>query len=329
MSGLIVAISSAAVTAGGTAASFYQAGQQKRKQREYEADAQQALNDARRRLSVNYADAMSVFKDPYEQERLAMLSAGAQLSTAAAESRRGASNAAGTLLANQNAGQQSISNRQGLDLQNIQTAQLEEESRLRDLQSNLDLQELAGQQQAASDAQAAAALANKQGVEGIANTAKILTQDSVIPLYGGGGDKTTTTTVPGATDLTTVDPNVEANLKNMPQPFLTEEARAAGNAAAGASLNPFAMPVGAPPTNPPTLTDYGPTNLPSLPDYGPTNLPSRGEQGVVFPSNEEAAKAGYAWDQESGRWLSLEYRGAKASFPNGWQKLFEEMDARY
>jgi hypothetical protein len=288
MSGLIVAISSAAVTAGGTAASFYQAGQQKRKQKKYEAEAQKALNEARGRLSVNYADAMSVFKDPYEQERLAMLSAGAQLSTAAAESRRGASNAAGTLLANQNAGQQSISNRQGLDLQNIQTAQLEEESRLRDLQSNLDLQELAGQQQAASDAQAAAALANKQGVEGLTNTAKILTQDSVIPLYGGGGDKDL--------DITKGEDGKAG---------LTSGAGGADNIAAGANINPFAIPVGTTPTNPPTLTDNGPTNPPTL------------------TAKEELEAMGYVWDTEENIWLSKEQQAIKHNNPTGWRELIK------
>jgi hypothetical protein len=170
MAGLVTGIASLAIGVGTTAASFIQAGQQKRKQQDYEADAAKALAEARRKLQVNYAEAMSVNKEPYNQERLAMLSAGAQIAQAAAESKRGASAAAGQLLSQQQAGQQDISNRQGTDMQNIQNAILEEESRLRDVNVGLDVQELAGQQQAAADAQLAAQIATQRGIQGVAKT---------------------------------------------------------------------------------------------------------------------------------------------------------------
>jgi hypothetical protein len=172
MAGLVTGIAGLALSAGTTAVSFIQAGQQRKKQQQYEADAAKALAEARQRLQVNYAEAMSVNKEPYNQERLAMLSAGAQISQAAAESKRGAGAVAGQLLASQQAGQQDISNRQGVDMQNIQNAILEEESRLRDVNVGLDVQELAGQQQAAADAQLAAQVATQRGIQGVANTAQ-------------------------------------------------------------------------------------------------------------------------------------------------------------
>jgi hypothetical protein len=181
MAGLVTGIVGLGITAGTTAASFIQAGNQKRKQQDFEADAAKALAEARQRLQVNYAEAMSVNKEPYNQERLAMLSAGAQIAQAAAESKRGAGAVAGQLLASQQAGQQDISNRQGVDMQNIQNAILEEESRLRDVNVGLDVQELAGNQQAAADARLASQMAKQQGIQGIANFAQQGLQ--MIPLF--------------------------------------------------------------------------------------------------------------------------------------------------
>jgi hypothetical protein len=193
MAGLITGIAGAVISAGTTAASFIQAGQQRRKQQDFEADAARALAEARKKLQVNYAEAMSVNKEPYNQERLAMLSAGAQLAQAAAESRRGVGAAAGQILASQQGVQQDISNRQGVDMQNIQNAILEEESRLRDVNVGLDVQEIAGQQQAAADAKLAAQMATQQGIQGIGNT--VGAGLSLIPLYGGFGSKDSETPV--------------------------------------------------------------------------------------------------------------------------------------
>ena len=181
MAGLVTGIVGLGIGLGTTAASFIQAGNQKRKQQDYEADAARALDEARRKLQVNYAEAMSVNKEPYNQERLFMLSAGAQIAAAAAESKRGVSAAAGQILASQQAAQNDISNRQGVDMQNIQNAILEEESRLRDVNVGLDMQEVAGQQQAAADARLASQMATQQGIQGIANTAQSALK--LVPLY--------------------------------------------------------------------------------------------------------------------------------------------------
>jgi len=186
MAGLITGIAGAVISAGTTAASFIQAGQQRRKQQDFEADAARALAEARKKLQVNYAEAMSINKEPYNQERLAMLNAGAQITQAAAESERGAAAAAGRILASQQTAQADIANRQGLDMQNIQNAILEEESRLRDVNVGLDVQEIVGQQQAAADARLAADMATQQGIQGIGNTVGKLINEDMIPLYGFG-----------------------------------------------------------------------------------------------------------------------------------------------
>jgi len=181
MAGLVTGIVGLGISAGTTAVSFIQANNEKRKQADYEADASKALAQARKALQVNYAKQMSIQKEPYNQERLALLNAGAQITQYAAESERGAASAAGQLLAQQQMGAADITNRQTTDMQNIENAILEEESRLRDVGVGLDMQELAGQQQAAADSRLAAAQANQAGLQGIGNTAQA--GMSLIPLY--------------------------------------------------------------------------------------------------------------------------------------------------
>lgn len=181
MSGLITGIAGVAIAAGSTASSFIQAGKSKRKQQEYEAEADKAMAEARRQLQVNYAKQMSIKKEPYAQERLAMLSQGQQVVNAASESDRGAASAAGQVLMGQQAGQADITNRQVTDLQNIENAILEEESRLRDINVDLDMQEVEGQMAAAADMRTQAALQTQQGIQGAANT--LQAGISMIPLY--------------------------------------------------------------------------------------------------------------------------------------------------
>jgi hypothetical protein len=181
MAGLVTGIVGLGISAGTTAVSFIQANNEKRKQADYEADASKALAQARKALQVNYAKSMSIQKEPYNQERLALLNTGAQITQYAAESERGAAAVAGQLLAQQQMGAADITNRQTTDMQNIENAILEEESRLRDVNVGLDMQEIEGKQQAAADSRLAAAQAKQAGLQGIANTAQA--GASLIPLF--------------------------------------------------------------------------------------------------------------------------------------------------
>jgi hypothetical protein len=85
-----VAIGGLAISAGTTAMSFVQAGEQKSKQRKAEAEAAKAMAEARKKLEINFTDKMAIKKEPYELQREAMLSAGAQAIQAGVESERGA-----------------------------------------------------------------------------------------------------------------------------------------------------------------------------------------------------------------------------------------------
>jgi len=273
MAGLITGIAGLALSAGSTAASFIQAGNQKRKQQDYEADAARALAEARKKLQVNYAEAMSVNKEPYNQERLAMLSAGAQIAQAAAESRRGVSAAAGQILASQQAGQTDISNRQGTDMQNIQNSILEEESRLRDINTNLDMQEVAGQQQAAADAKLASQIATKEGIQGIAST--VGQGLAMIPLYGGLGG------VKGS--------SAAGGLTSSPDAPTAPTAPTMTDASKGTVM---------PQTNPFSVVSQPQQSTAQVGQDVPQVLTAE-----AFTSAEEAASLGYVWDSSLGGYV--------------------------
>lgn len=171
-----------AATVGSTAMSFSQANKQKKLQKEAESEAEKAMASARGRLDVNYMEALSVQKEPYELQREAMLSQGTQATDAAQESERGAAAGAGRVQMAQNEAQGAIRTEMGKELTEIERLKVAEESRLRDLQTQLDLGEVEGAQMAARNAQEMAAQATAQGWEGVTSAA---TQAAnLIPLYG-------------------------------------------------------------------------------------------------------------------------------------------------
>ena len=184
MAGLATGLAIAGLTlsAGTTAASFIQAGKERKKSDAYEQDADRALADARRALQVNYAKQMSVNNEVYNQERLAAQGGVQQFMDAAADADpRGAAAAAGQGLMSLQGQLQGTTNRQTNELINIENAILEEDSRLRDINAGLDMQEVAGAQQAAADSRNMAAAAKQQGIQGAANT--VQQGLSLVPLY--------------------------------------------------------------------------------------------------------------------------------------------------
>ena len=185
----VVGIAAVGVSAG---MSFSQANKQKKLQKEAEAEADKAMASARKRLDVNYMQALSVQKEPYELQREAMIAQGTQATDAAQESERGAAAGAGRVQMAQNEAQAGIRTAMGKELTEIERLKVAEEARLRDLQTQLDLGEVEGAQMAARNAQEMAAQATTQGWEGVTSMA---TQTAnMIPLYAnlGGGNKSQT-----------------------------------------------------------------------------------------------------------------------------------------
>ena len=176
-----------AATVGSTAMSFSQANKQKKLQKEAESEAEKAMASARGRLDVNYMEALSVQKEPYELQREAMLSQGTQATDAAQESERGAAAGAGRVQMAQNEAQGAIRTEMGKELTEIERLKVAEESRLRDLQTQLDLGEVEGAQMAARNAQEMAAQATAQGFEGV--TSMATQAANLVPLYPNLGGK--------------------------------------------------------------------------------------------------------------------------------------------
>ena len=145
---LLISAGTGVATKGvGALMSFGAANRARNAQEVAERDAEKKMAEARRKLEVNFADALSINKEPYEREREAMLSA-----------------TAGRVLAQQQQGQGAIRDEMNRDLFDLEAQKAEEDSRLRDISVGMDLQEVAGAQQAAASAEARAAAQNTQGI---------------------------------------------------------------------------------------------------------------------------------------------------------------------
>ena len=170
-----------AASAVGSGMSFAEANKQKKAQRSAEEAASKAIEAARKKLEVNVYDAIGIQKTPYELEREAMLSAGAQATEAARESERGVAATAGRVYAGQQAGQADVQTRMGQEMLGLEKLSAQEESRLRDLGVNMDMMEAQGAQMAAAQAEEQAAQATAQGIGGAISTVQQGIQ--AIPLY--------------------------------------------------------------------------------------------------------------------------------------------------
>ena len=158
-------IAGLALSAGSSAFSFAQAGASKRAQRDAESEAEAMMRRARKRLDVNYMEQLAIKKEPYELQREAMLQAGATALDAAREGdQRGVAATAGRLQQAQNQAQAQTRAAMSKEQQAIEMAVAKEDSRLRDLNVQLDLGEIEGQQRAAADAQRMAAASTQAGI---------------------------------------------------------------------------------------------------------------------------------------------------------------------
>ena len=167
----------------GTGMSFAQASKQKQKASEANAAAEKSMQEARERLGINFAEQLSIQKEPYRLERERSRAAGAQLTEAARESERGAAAAAGRIYGMEQQAQADIGVRMGQELIDRERAIIEEDMRLADIGAQMSLDEVKGAQLAAREADERAALAKAQGIQGVVDFVGAAGQ---IPnLYGG------------------------------------------------------------------------------------------------------------------------------------------------
>jgi len=179
MIGAAIGIASTLLTTG---MSFAQANKQKKIQKQAEQEADKLMIETKKALEINYMDALSVQKEPYELAREKMLAQGTQATQAGQESERGAAATAGRVQMSQNEAQGDIRTEMGKELTEIERLKVAEDARLRDLNVQVKLGEIEGAQMAAANAQEMSADAMEQGFAGVTSAA---TQGAnLIPLYG-------------------------------------------------------------------------------------------------------------------------------------------------
>jgi hypothetical protein len=172
--------------AAGGVKSFSEANKAKKRQQKAEREAAKAMAEARRRTEVNVMEALSIKKEPYEQQVMALLTQGqAGLQAGVEGETRGAAATAGRVQMAQNLGQERVRTAMGQELQDIERAQVAEEARLMDMRAGLDLAEVEGYQQMAADAEKARAANIEQGITAFGNLATTSMEN--MPLYGFGG----------------------------------------------------------------------------------------------------------------------------------------------
>ena len=165
--------------------SFSEANKAKKRQENAEREAAKAMEEARRRTEVNVMESLSIQKEPYEQQVMALLTQGqAGLQAGQEGETRGAAATAGRVQMAQNIGQERVRSGMGQELQTIDRAVAAEEARLLDMRAGLDLAEAEGYQQMAADAEKARAANIEQGITAVGNLATTSMEN--MPLYGFG-----------------------------------------------------------------------------------------------------------------------------------------------
>ena len=133
-----LAVGSIAVSAGSAGMSFVEAGKQRKLQQEAESEAAKALVEARKKLDVNYYANLGINKDPYELEREALVSAGAQAIQAGQESERGAAATAGRIQMAQQQGQRQIAGDMGAEMLALDKLTAQEKRLFQDVEKVTD-----------------------------------------------------------------------------------------------------------------------------------------------------------------------------------------------
>jgi TolA-binding protein len=187
MSGVALGLGITGIVMGaaGTAASFGQAGAQRRKRDAAQRAAERAFKDARKRLEVNYMEDLGINKGIYDIARdRSMVQAAGLMESAREGSARGIGSVAGQVYQQDLLGQQQVRAAQEQEMNRIEGLISGEDARLAGLQANLSLQEAEGAQRAAAEAENARRQAIGEGVQGAIST--VGQAVSMAPLYGKG-----------------------------------------------------------------------------------------------------------------------------------------------
>lgn len=152
--------------------SFAQAGKQNKLQKEAQKDAEKALLEAKKQLEVNYFKQLGIQKEPYELQREAMLTQGAEGVQALQEAgSRAVAGGIGRIQMAQNEAQAGIRTAMGQEMSNIDKLVAQEDAALAQQRANINLAESEGAQKAAALAGQRAAQSLTQGMDSLTNLA--------------------------------------------------------------------------------------------------------------------------------------------------------------
>jgi hypothetical protein len=182
MIGAALTLVSLAATAAGTTNSFIQAGKQKKLLEQAQADAAKSMVEAKKALSVNYMENLSIPTQAYEMERDILMAASAQATEAGREGdQRGIAATAGRVQAATTDAARGVRADMSKDLYTLDKLTQEENKSIAENLASLNLAEAKGAQLAARDAEEARANAITQGFQGVASLSGQLA--SAAPLY--------------------------------------------------------------------------------------------------------------------------------------------------
>jgi hypothetical protein len=172
----------------GSTISFIQASKEMQLQRQAEADARKAFEEAKKQININPFDALAINKEPYELERQALLAQGAQAIAAGQEGDRGAAATAGRIQMAQNEAQAGQRTAMGADMLNLEKMSAEEDTNIKTQLAGLSLNEAAGYQSQAKEAKDARARAIQQGYQSGAKALEYGVKEIPLYLQGRGND---------------------------------------------------------------------------------------------------------------------------------------------
>ena len=178
----IAAIGGAVSTALTTGFSIGDMRRMRKLQKESDADALKFRQEADKFLEVNVYDQLGIQMKPYELEREALASVGAQSIEAGRESERGVGATAGRVFAGYSDAIRDIQTRQGQEMADLEKLSAAEDSRLKDIKTQLALDEAEGAQQASAMYEERAQQAKKNAISGV--TSMLGQAAKLAPLYG-------------------------------------------------------------------------------------------------------------------------------------------------
>lgn len=178
----IAAIGGAVSTALTTGFSIGDMRKMRKLQKEADADAEKFRKEADKFLEVNVYDQLGIQMKPYELEREALAQAGAQAIEAGRESERGVAATAGRVYAGYSDAIRDIQTRQGQEMADLAKLSAAEDSRLKDIKTQLALDEAEGAQQASAMYEERAQQAKKNAIQGV--TSMLGQAAKLAPLYG-------------------------------------------------------------------------------------------------------------------------------------------------